>query len=239
MDADDAVLVVLVNHPADLEIARAEHWYRMPTRHAPAHFAQARYLAFYLTRAFGDQKWSICEYAPIRGHELVRRRDLLPEEQDHPRADELYYKLQVGQLIRLPRAIVSRSGRRLLFVWTTGARFSRATELNDLLGKSDADDALWEELKGAGIAAERQALVRDARSRYRVDFWIPCRYGGLAVAIGDMPRRLPKGQNWRSVRFSEQDVLTQGQECIRRIANLVHELGESQKTWEQPHEHSD
>ena len=85
MDADDVVLVALVNHPHDLDIVRTEHWYRIPAKHAPTHFTQARYIGFYLTKAFGDCKWSIGEYAPIRGHELVRRRDLFPDEGDHPR----------------------------------------------------------------------------------------------------------------------------------------------------------
>ena len=90
MDADDVVLVALMNQPRDLEIICAEHWYRIPAKHAPAHITQARYVAFYLTKNFGDAKWSIREYAPIRGHELVRRRDLFPGDIDHPRADEAY-----------------------------------------------------------------------------------------------------------------------------------------------------
>src|SRR5512138_3382303 len=107
MDADDAVFVVLMNRPPDLEIARTEHWYRMPANRAPAHATFARYLAFYLTAAFGQDRWSIREYAHIRGHELVRRRDLFPNDGDHPRAEEPYIKLQLGPLIALPRPIVS------------------------------------------------------------------------------------------------------------------------------------
>jgi hypothetical protein len=175
VDADDAVLVVLVNKPRDLELARTQHWYRIPAKHAPPHFTQARYLAFYLTKAFGDTKWSIREYALVRGHELLRRRDLLPDEADHPRAEEPYYKLQLGSVIALPHPIVSRTSRRLLFFWTTGERFSRAVQMNDLLGKNPVDDALWGAWKEKGSGAERQILLRDARPRYRVDYWIPFR----------------------------------------------------------------
>jgi hypothetical protein len=35
-------------------------------------------------------------YAPIQGHELVTRRDLIPSEPDHPHAGQWYYKLQLG-----------------------------------------------------------------------------------------------------------------------------------------------
>lgn len=238
MDADDAVLVVLVNHPRDLEIVRSEHWYRIPAKHAPTHFSHACYLAFYLPKAFGEDKWTIREYAPVRGHELVRRRDLLPGESDHPRADEPYYKLQLGRLIPLPRPIVSRSGRRILFIWTTGEKFSRAVEINDLLGASMADDALWAALKDAGIGAERQMIVHDTRSRYRVDFWIPCTRGELAIILGEAPRRLPKTRYRRWLQFSEEEILTHGDDCIEKISNLVHQLGETKHTMEPSHEHS-
>jgi hypothetical protein len=230
VDADDVVLVVLINRPRDLEIVRAEHWYRIPAEHAPAHLSQARYLAFYLTRAFGENKWSICEYAPVRGHELVRRRELFPDESDHPRADEAYYKLQLGPLIALPRPIVSRSGRRILFIWTTGDRFSRAVEINDLLGKSDADDTLWDALKEVHIGAERQVTVRDARARYRIDYWIPCARGSLAIMLADAPRRLPKGRAWRALQFAKDDVYTRHRDCIGKIQNVVRELGGAKYT---------
>ena len=225
MDADDAVLVVLVNRPRDLEIVRAEHWYRIPAKHAPKHFTQASYLAFYLPKVFRDEKWSIREYAPVRGHELVSRRDLLPDESDHPRAGDPYYKLEIGPLLSLPRPIVSRTSRRILFIWTTGEKFSRAVEINDLLGKSAADDALWDALKEAGIGAERQMIVRDARSRYRVDYWIACAGGHLAVILAEGSHRLPKAKDWQAVQFSEEEVLANRAACVSQISKMVRELG--------------
>jgi len=224
VDADDLVLVALMNNPRDLEIARAEHWYRVPAKHALVHITQARYVAFYLTKTFGDDKWSIREYAPIRGHELVRRRDLFPDDIDHPRANDAYYKLQLGSPIRLPRPIVSRSGRRILFIWTTGKKFSCAVEINDLLGKSEADDALWDALKSSGISAERQIIVRDARARYRVDFWIQCVRGNVAIIIGDAPRQMPKGKTWRTVRLSSQE-LAHPDHCAKQVKTIMRELG--------------
>lgn len=226
VDADDAVLVALVKQPRDLEIARTEHWYRIPARYAPARLVQARYLAFYLTKAFGEHKWTIREYAPVRGHELVYRRDLLPDEATHPRADEPYYKLQLGPLIALPRPIISRRGRRLVFIWTTGDKFSRAVELNDLLGKGAADDALWDALKAEGIGAERQITVSDGRARYRVDFWIPCARGDVAIALGAPMRRLPKGKRWRALRFDEKE-LERPQACVTKICKAIRELGDT------------
>ena len=120
MNPDDVVLVALVNNPRDLELVERERWYRIPVRYAPKYFDGAQYLALYLARAFGDRKWAIDEYAPVRGHELVRRRDLIPDEPDHPRADELYYKLELGPVLKREPPIVSKRGRRVLFLWRSG-----------------------------------------------------------------------------------------------------------------------
>lgn len=225
MDADDLVLIALVNRPRDLEIVRTEHWYRIPAKHAPNHLSAAQYVAFYRTRAFDAEKWSIREYARVRGHELVRRGDLFPEESDHPRSEEAYYKMQLGPLIVLARPIVSRTSRRLLFIWTTGDRFSRAVEINDLIGKSDVDDALWDALKSAGLWGERQVTVHDARTRYRVDYWLPCARGDVAIVLGERTRQLPKGRTWRAVQFSPEQVTLSPAVCVRQIRRMVRELG--------------
>lgn len=225
MDADDGVLVVLMNNPRDMEIARNEHWYRVPVKHAPQHITHARYLAFYLTKAFGDHRWSIQEYAPVCGHELVRRRDLFEGEVDHPRANDAYYKFQLGSMLQLTRPITSRTGRRVLFIPTTGVKFSRAVELNDLLGKSDADDALWDALKTKEIVAERQVIVRDARARYRVDYWIRCVRGNIAIVIGEASRKLPKGKAWQALQYSDQEVMISRDKCVREVRRFVREFG--------------
>jgi len=132
---DARVLVCLVNAPRDLEIARWDHWYRIPVKHAPGDYL-ADYLAFYLTEKFGDEKWAIHEYAQVRGHELVRRLDLFPDEPNHPRAHEPYYKMQLGPLQRLPRPIPSLKWRRITFIQTTGDRLVNALEIGELTSRS-------------------------------------------------------------------------------------------------------
>lgn len=136
IELDARVLVCLINTPRDLEIARWDHWYRIPVKHAPADYL-ADYLAFYLTSAFGDEKWAVHEYAEVRGHELVRRVDLFPDQPDHPRANDLYYKMQLGPLNRLSRPVPSPKWRRLTFIQTTGDRFLSALDLNELVDAGD------------------------------------------------------------------------------------------------------
>ncbi len=230
MEGDDPVLVVLVNSLRDWQIVETEHWYRVPVQHAPPHFSQASYVAFYFARTFGEKKWSIREYAPFRGHELVRRRDLLPKEEDHARADVVYYKLQLGPLISLARPIVSRSGRRLLFLWTTGGKFSRAVEINDLIHNREEDDRLWRRIRDQSIRAERQIVVRDTRARYRVDFWIPCAREQLDAVLANSTVPRSRGQTWRTQGNSDNDILEGGEGTWNEISSRLLEMGGSRLT---------
>ncbi len=143
------VLVVLMNNPRDLQAAREQGWYRIPQARAPKNLAQADYLAFYQTRAFGNEKWSIHHYAPVRGQDTIRRRDLLPDEPDHPRANAPYACVRLGPLETLAEPIIGEKGRRLLFVMTTGLQFITARHVEDLLRKHPiAGDPLYRIIKG-------------------------------------------------------------------------------------------
>jgi hypothetical protein len=140
------VLVGVVNNPRDLEIARLLGWYRIPLRSAPKVIA-VDYLAFYQTGAFGEEKWQIQYLAPVRGHELTTRAELLRTEPDHPRAKEEYYKIQIGALEHLPQPILAGSWRRVTFLYTTGEYLLKAASLKDLVVQSDERQVLWQALR--------------------------------------------------------------------------------------------
>lgn len=140
------VLVAVINNPRDLEIARLLGWYRIPLRTAPKVIA-VDYLAFYQTGAFGDEKWCIQYLAPVRGHELTTRQELLKTEPDHPRALEEYYKIQIGALERLAKPIQAETWRRITFLYTTGEYLSRANTINELVVQSDERQLLWQALR--------------------------------------------------------------------------------------------
>lgn len=132
MIPDDRVLVAYVPTPADFTKIETQNWYRIPQKSAPKGL-YAEYIAFYFGRRFGDQKWAIHYFAKNMGHELVRRIDILPNEPNHPRAQEIYYQVQLGGLQVLERPIISLQWRRILFIHTTWDRFEDASEINDLL----------------------------------------------------------------------------------------------------------
>jgi hypothetical protein len=128
---DDLILVAVMTDPRDLEIARVLGWYRIPVASAPKTLC-VDWIAFYLTSAFGDEKWSVRYLARVRGHELVRRRELLRDEPEHLRAEEPYFKVQLGPLVQLSKPIPSQRWRRFTFLYTTGERLVRAHEIRDL-----------------------------------------------------------------------------------------------------------
>jgi hypothetical protein len=186
MYPEDRVLVGVMPSPRDFELARAEHWYRVPREHAPKGI-HAEYVAFYFTKAFGeDLRWAIHFYARRTGHELVRRYDLVPGEPDHPRADELYYKLQLGPIRQRKPPIVSLRWRRVTFIHTTWDRFVSASEINDLFSTDDVFvDRLYHTLKERGLYTQRQMMVRERGADYLVDLVIPCRKGDVLVTAGE------------------------------------------------------
>jgi len=183
--ASDRVLVAIMNNPRDFEIARDEGWYRVPAKRAPQSTTEAAALALYFTKAFDDEKWSIRWYGAVRGHELARRRDLFPDEPDHPRADEAYYKLQLGPLIELELPIYSLRWRRITFIETSWDRFSAAEEINDLY--ASGADGLFVTLKEEGFWPEREFELREGGAVYTVDLAIPCQGGTVTIAMGDRP----------------------------------------------------
>ncbi len=136
MQSDDRVLVAYVRDSADFTLIQTENWYRIPVRHAPKGI-YAEWIAFYFGKSFGVDKYAIHYVARNAGHELTTRQHLFPDQPDHPRANDLYYKLQLGDLRRLDRPIISLRWRRVLFIHTTGDRFQTAHELNDLLLTGD------------------------------------------------------------------------------------------------------
>lgn len=147
------ILVAILPSQKDFEIARVLGWYRIPLRRAPK-VVDVDYLAFYQTAAFGEmERWQIGYTAEVRGHELTTRGDLLRDEPDHPRANEEYYKIQIGPLIRLDRPIRAGAWRRITFFYTTGEYFRRAKTVNDLVVQTEERLVLWSSLRERAVQA--------------------------------------------------------------------------------------
>lgn len=183
--AADCVLVGVMNNLRDFAIARDAGWYRIPEGHAPDCTTDAAVLAFYFTTAFGDDRWAIRWYAEVRGYELVLRSDLFPNDTAHPRANERYFKMQIGPLIPRDPPIPSLRWRRINFITTTWDRFSAAEEINDLY--LSGADGLFVTLKESGFFPEADYFIREEQQVYTVDLAIPCRDGVVSIVQGEGP----------------------------------------------------
>jgi hypothetical protein len=140
------ILVALIPSPEDLQVARVLGWYRIPMRTAPR-ILSVDYLAFYQPASFKERKWRVEYFAPVLGHELTTRLDLLREERDHPRADEEYYKVQLGPLRPLGKPIQAGNWKRFTFLYTTGEYLQGARELTDLTVSPAERRSLWKALR--------------------------------------------------------------------------------------------
>ncbi len=229
MHPEDRVLVAVMGRPHDFEIARDRGWYRVPEKKAPRGVF-FEYVAFYFTAAFGEQKYAVHYYARRLGHELVTRGDLLPDEPDHPRADEPYYKLQLGPLRKREPPIVSLRWRRITFIHTTWDRFQAAQEINDLFAEGgEFVDRLYHALREEGLAPERQYPLRERGVEYVADLAIPCREGVLGIEVAEAEVGPPAG-----LVFAPGAVLTDPAACLHQVRREVQRRGGVSKEVEGP-----
>jgi hypothetical protein len=85
--------------------------------------------------------------AEVRGNELTTRSELLRDEPGHPRANEEYYKIQIGSLEKLDHPILAESWKRITFLYTTGEYILQARTINDLVVRSGERQTLWRALR--------------------------------------------------------------------------------------------
>ena len=136
MYPDDRVLVSVINRKRDLNFLLNSLWYRIPRQHFEDGI-YFEYLAFYLSGSAQKTGRGICYYAPRKGVELLYRRDLLPQEADHPRANDVYYKVQLSKVLERHPPITNPTKRPISFIVTTWDRFLQASVIADLYSKGD------------------------------------------------------------------------------------------------------
>jgi hypothetical protein len=168
MYPEDRVLIGVINRRVDFELARDQGWYRIPVESAPK-YIDSEYIAFYFSRNFEAKNGGIHYYAKQTGHELVRRRDLLPNEQGHPRADKLYYRISLGKLQEKTPPILNPTARPIVFVFTTWDRFVTASTIADLYSTSEFYvDRVSKVLNQKGVPVDSSALWQDDELKTKI-----------------------------------------------------------------------
>ncbi|MBI3911153.1 MAG: DUF559 domain-containing protein [Armatimonadetes bacterium] len=232
------VLVAILNNLADFGILHDHLWYRVPVASAPKPWPP-KWLAFYLTKAFGALAHTVHYFGPVREIRHVRRRDLFPNEIDSPKADREYYQVRLHHLESLQQPIPSPRWRRIVFIPTTWQKFTRAAEINDLFDDSPLEDLLWARLKELKIGAQRQWELPVKDRRYFLDFAIFCGEGNLDIETdGDTwhagrERRSRDNRRdnalqslgWHVLRFDTPQIKEQMAEyCVPQIAETINRL---------------
>ena len=138
------VLIAILNNWADLEIARDQHWYRMPidqvARLKQRKCWQPKWLAFYQTKVFDDEAHTVRCYAEVTAIREVYRWELFPTEPRNIKSEKRYCKLEIAPLEQLTKPIISKQFRRITFIPTTWEKFATAEEIDDLWRDSSAED---------------------------------------------------------------------------------------------------
>lgn len=130
------VLITILNNWADLEIARDQHWYRIPADQVEKlkqrQCWQPKWLAFYQTKMFEAEAHTVRYYAEVTAIREVYRWELFPEEPRNAKSENRYCKLDLGTLEKLAQPISSSRLRRILFIPTTWEKLLLAKEISEL-----------------------------------------------------------------------------------------------------------
>jgi len=198
------------------------------------------WLAFYQTKAFGQERYSVRYYARILTIKKATRRELFPSEPENDKSNRLYYQLWLDEIQQLPQPILSSRRRRIVFIPTTWPKFSSAAEINDLYDDSPLEDRLWAELKRHKIPAERQEFLTVKKGNYALDFAIYCDRANVDVetdgdtwhanpekaALDNLRDNALEAVGWKVLRFTTGQICeeTTGY-CIPTILETINKLG--------------
>lgn len=228
-----SVLVAVVTNADDLRRAASEGWYRIPQRRAPQRIG-ADYLAFYQTGAFkgAPEAHSISFYAATRRYRLMTRRELLPQEPDHPRAADYYFRIEVGPFQRLEPLLPSATLRRITFIHTTLDRLLHARDVRDLFAQDDPFLKLWHTLRANRLRPLKNRVVDDRP----VDITLRARGGNLGIVVADPnqgatltqeARIAPRAERWELLWLPPGRVEEDMDDCLRQIGSALINLGGS------------
>jgi len=229
MSKSSQLLVGIVNTQSDFDIIQTQNWYRIPTDKAQKLLKRKWppiWIGFYYTGAIKDYTQMIIHYARVSNIKEATRIELFPNEKKNYKSNRTYYKISFKKVETLPKPILSRRWRRIVFINTTYKKFINAIEINDLFDGSRLEDKLWAEMKRHKISAERQEVVKIDDKFYFLDFAIHCKKGKLNIETdGDKYHHNPKSADKDNIRSN--DLVSKGWNIIRFNSNQVYEKMET------------
>lgn len=231
------ILIGVLKNKRDLNILLKKHWYRIPEKYTP--IRRFQYLAFYQPKIFGQDGNCIRYYAPVLEYKIVKRRRLLPGEPRHPNAGLPYTQIYTGVIKELPRLIKNKPPRRVIFGFTTLARLLASKNILELYNIAPTEEIMAKTLRQAGIPAVAQHYTAARGRRYRLDFAVFCKQGGIAIECdnkkahqGPAHRAKDRAKDtnlrrlgWTVMRFPEEEIVFDTKRCVSRLKFMVKRLG--------------
>ena len=231
------VLVGVFKRKRDLNIFLKERWYRIPLLKAPRR--KFRYLALYEPARFGRCGKRIRYYARVAKIFITKRRELLPDEKEHPGAADNYLRIQVGRVRQLAKPIRNVPVRRVSFGFTTLGRLLSAKTILGLYGVTPSEEIIGRALRRSGIRAISQCYISCAGKRYCSDFAIHCKRSSIDIECDNAKahsgaRQLVRDKirdarlkecGWFVVRLREEAILSDVQSCVLAIRHVIKNLG--------------
>jgi len=225
MSKSTQLLVGIVNSKSDFDIIHNQHWYRIPIDKAEKLLKKRWppiWIAFYYTNAIKDNPQMIIHYARVSSIKEAARKELFPNEKENYKSKRSYFKISFRKIYTLPKPILSRRWRRIVFINTTYKKFIAAIEINDLFDGSSLEDRLWVQMKRDRISAERQEVIKVDDNFYFLDFAIHCKKGKLNIETdGDRYHHNPKSADKDNIRGN--DLVSKGWNIIRFNSNQIRE----------------
>ena len=232
------VLVGILKDKRDLNILLKKKWYRVPLFYAPKR--RADYIAFYQPTSFGETGGCINYYAKIRNCEIVKRKNLLPYEYDHPYTDENYYKIKFSRIKKLSNPILNKNRMRISFGFTTLGKLFSAKDIVELFDVQPLEKIVCLALKKRNMKVSREHIFYLTNGkRYRLDFAIFCKKGYLNIECDsekwhsqksqihkDIIRdRELKKEGWTILRLNEREIIKNIKKCIDKVEENIKKLG--------------
>lgn len=232
-------LVALTNNKKDFSILQEQLWYRIPVQNAPRGWPP-KWIAFYLTKVFGSEAYSVRYFGRVKEIRTAKRIDLFPNEPPNPKSSREYFQIYLEKLEERADPVPSLRPRRLLFIPTTYYKFRNAEQINDLFDESPLEDCLWKEFKKLLIGTERQWELAIGKRHYRLDFALFCENGFINVETdGDRwhssKRSIPRDNNrnndlasigWQVMRFGGNQIYNHmDDQCMNKILRTINKIG--------------
>lgn len=235
--------MAIINKKRDFSIALNRHWYRISTftKFVPNSVKNGdlKFIAFYQTSIFKEQPFQVRWYAKVNRISIVQKKDLSPEFETGPKADNYYYKIEFDAPQPLPNIIHSARHRRILFINTSYWHLRNAKEINDLFYESPLEERLWEVMKEGKINAERQFFIQTEENFYILDFALFCKLRNINIecdgnkfhleseyVIKDKSRNNKlESLGWSVLRYTTKDIRKDLGNVVSQIKETINRYG--------------